>query len=164
MDLILAAGDVVYAVGQEGIIGTDLDAADSEVGLAIGHTVAVKHYLFAGLHGAFFTAIQRVVFAFHIAAIIPVTIVDIWHRNIILLLAADQFFVEIFLQLKSGLHYGCGVGILRIQVVDNLGVGAFVQPVIGIAAGMAVDGQFFFYLFRQRRLRQVLTPGHSRNH
>jgi hypothetical protein len=84
--------------------------------------------------------------------VVPIAVVEIGDRHIRLLDPADHLVVELALEGLGRLHQGVGVGILGLEVIDDLGIGPLVEPVVIVDPGLAVDGQFLADLLGQRRL------------
>jgi len=69
---------------------------------------------------------------------------------------ADYLVVEFFLEGLGRLHQGVGVGILGLEVLDDLGIKPFVEPAVIVDPGLAVDGQLLADLLGQKRLWGLL--------
>ena len=85
------------------------------------HGRLVQHDFFCGLHRTFLPARVGIFFALLVARVVPVAFVQYGNALIVLLDAANNLFVNLFLEPFCGGHGLFGVGILRLQVIHHLG-------------------------------------------
>ena len=111
--------------------------------MPISHGIHIQQNFFCSLQCSFFSAVHKIIFAFHHTAIIKISVFKCWHSFIFFFNPRLHFVIQIFLQGFCTAHHGIIVGILCFQVVNHLcTVRAFfkiiIHPVIIINTGIAM--------------------------
>ena len=73
-------------------------AIEVKVGFAFSHRITIEKHFFGSIERFFVAHINRVILAFFITGLIPITIVKVRYRTIVLFDAAFHFGKERFLQ------------------------------------------------------------------
>ena len=152
---VLPAADGVVGPGQQIAVGADGDVADFEEVVALRELVDVQQDFFGRVLAALAARVDGVLAAGFEALVVPVAVHQVRHRGVVLLQAADDFLVELFLERLDVREHGVGVGILRLDVRQHLGVRALVvaQPVVLVRAGAMGRDHLVRLLRGDRRLR-----------
>ena len=132
---VLTAAHRVDAVHQEVVVRAHADPAHREVAVALGQGRLVQHDLLLGLHRALFAAGEGVLFAFFVAAVVPVSLVQHRHALVVLFDAPDNLIVELGLKGFGGGHDLLFVAVFRFEVGHHfrrLGIG-----LLGFLLGVA---------------------------
>ena len=137
MQVVEAAAHGVHPVDHIPGVGTDLHAAQGEIPLVPAHGVAVEHDLLGRVHRALPAAVQGVFAALLVTGVVPVAVQEVGGRGVVLLDAALQLGQQRVLQRLGVGHHGVQVGVLGVQVIQDLGVVPFVQPVVVVNTGAA---------------------------
>ena len=128
----------VLRVGDRVLVRASLDVAELEIFVAFGQLVGVENDLLLGVHRAASTAVDLVVEAFDGAGVGPPTLVEDGGREVGLLNSTDDLPIELSLQAGRRRHHLVRVGVLGLQVGDDLGVLLVAEPVVRIDALVAV--------------------------
>ena len=164
-DRIESPPDRVHAVSGQVLSGADLRHAHRAVLVPLGHLVDIDHDLLGRLQRALLAAEDRVLLALFDARVVVVIVPLVRRRHVGLLDARLELVKQrLFERLGMGRH--CGrVLVLRLEVLDDLGIVALAEPVIVVGADVAVLFELPRHDFGTRRLdlRNVaLAAGHAK--
>ena len=120
------------------MVGAGDESAQTEVLVAFGEQVAIEQDFLGA--GAFFAAVDGVLFSFFGARVVEVFVALHGNAQVSLLDAAEHFRVERGLQGFGVVQLLFGVSVLGFKVGDGVGIFAIAQPEIVVDAGVAVDG------------------------
>ena len=129
---VLAPADRVLGVDKHPVVRSDRGRADVEEAVALGHLVGVEHELLGRIERAGLARVDRVFLAGLEARVVPVAAQAIRDGRVVLLDAADDLLVHLVLErLRVGGHCRL-VGVLGLEVADDVLVGARVvaEPVV----------------------------------
>ena len=73
-------------------------AIEVKVGFAFSHRITIEKHFFGSFERFFVAHINRVIFAFFITSLIPITVVKVRHRTVVFFDATFHFGKECFLQ------------------------------------------------------------------
>jgi hypothetical protein len=151
-DVVKAPTHGIETVGHDVLTGADLDPAQGEELMPLGEGVAVDHNLFLGIQRPLFPAVDRVFATFDISLV--VVIIVLLERNgiVVFLDAGDDLVVELPLQGLGVLEDGVHIGVLRLQIGDDLGILPFFQPVVIVDTNVTVHFQLVGEDLGNRRL------------
>ena len=133
----------VQRVGEAAVVVTVLAVPDPEIGLALGLAVAVQQQRFRRFILARCAAVERMLAALDIAAVVGPRPVRCRHRGIVLLHASAHLGVERLPERRVGSEEGLRVGVLGLQVgadlrVERLGLAHDPLPVGILEPGVIV--------------------------
>jgi len=146
---VLHLGDVdfvaggIEGVGQQAVIGAGGDVAQAQIALVLGQQVEVEHDLLGGIERAVLAAVDRILQALDGARVVEEAAVGYGCRRVGLLDTPEHLLVELLAQVCGGAQRGLGVGVLRFEVGDGVGIVAVAQPEVRIDAGFAVLEDLF---------------------
>ena len=128
----------VDAVCSNSVVGADLEPTHGKIVGVTGQLVDVQHYFLIRIQRALLAGVDRIFTALDIAVVIEVIAAPVWRRLLILLDARLDFIEQDFLHALHRCHHLFGVGVLRVQICNNIRVVPLFQPVIIIDANIAV--------------------------
>ena len=103
------------------IIGANGLTTDGIVIEALCHLIDVEHHLFFRLEGPQLSAINSILLAFFVAAVVVVTIVQERHTLVVLFDAPHDFVEQVLLKGFGAIHHLFRVVIFPVEVIHNLG-------------------------------------------
>jgi hypothetical protein len=109
-------------------IVADREVAHPEKVVTLGKLVQIEQHFLRRLQVAFAPALDRILLPLFGARVVEVLSAPRRHRHVGLLDAAEHFLVERPLQFLLPGGHGLGIGVLRLQVVDDLRVRLLAQP------------------------------------
>ena len=127
--------------------------AETEKLVPLGKRVEIEEELLGSIHAALAAAHVGVLLPLFRARVIKVLADARRHTEVGLLDAAEHLRVERLLQHLGRLHHLFGVGVLALQVLDDLRVALLPEPEVVVLEGVAVDVGGVRLLRRDRRLR-----------
>ena len=133
-------------------VEADRRGAEREEVVAVGLDVLVEQHLLAGDLGVLVelrrrpvvgigygaTAVHAVLLALEAAAVVPPVAAAGRHRQVGLLGAGLDLVEDLLPQRCQLVGDLLGVGVLRLEVVDHLGIGLVAQPLVGVDEDIAV--------------------------
>ena len=137
-----AAG--IHRVGQQAMIGADLERAEPEVGMALGQRIQVEEDLLGG--GVRLGPIRRpaavdgILGAFGGAMVVEPAVDALGHREVGLLDPPPHLGEQPVLQGDGRTHDRVGVPVFGLEVGEDLRVFPIPQPEILVRPGVAVNG------------------------
>ena len=131
---VLFVAGVVGGVGEQVLVDARLEDAEAEVVFALGQDVGVEQDDFRGLAAAGDRVGEAL---FGARVVLPVAAAD-GHGSIGLLDAAEDLLIELLLEGGGGGEGGFGAGVLGFEVGEDVRVGFFAEPEVGVDAAVAV--------------------------
>ena len=139
LHLVLLRTVRIGGVQEEGVVGAHVEGADGEVLVAGGeHVLVEKHLLGFGVRSASPAAVDRVLEALHRPRVVPVVAAPHRDRQVGLLDSSHDFVEQRFPQGLGRCHDGAGVGVLGLEIGDDVGIVAVPQPVPVVDAPVSV--------------------------
>ncbi len=137
---VLATAHVIFDPGQKTSAGADFVTADLEIALVLRQRIAIEQDFLRRLHAALAACVDRVLAAFLVAAVIPVTLFQERHAGIVRLDPRDDLVIQRAADLGLRRQQRIGVGVLGFQIGDDRGILAAVvaQPVVRVFAAGTV--------------------------
>ena len=120
--------------------------------MSFGELVEIQKDLFGAVHAAFAPAPIGILFAFFSAGVIKVLADPRWYAEIGLLDSTEHLFIKVLLQALRWRHHLVGVGILGLEIFDDLGIGFLAEPEVIVVERASVDRRFVRYFLCDRRL------------
>ncbi len=133
-DRVEAAAARIDPVGDQAIVRADLDAGHREIAVPIGQGVLVDQDFLTRLHRALLAHQDRVLLSGLEPGVVKVAVIEDRGRRIRLLDPADDLVVERLLERPGGGHERVGVGVLGVEIGDDLGIGPVLEPVVVVNA------------------------------
>ena len=145
----------VDGVGHQVLCGADLDIVKCEIFMSFSHGGDVEHDFLVGFEGPLLTAVDEVLASFDLARVVEVVVALVGDAVIVLLDPADDFVEELLLERLGVLHDGFEVVVLGLEVGDDLGVLAHLEPVVVVDADVAVGLELVGNHFGYRGLGEI---------
>ena len=120
--------------------------------MPFGELIEIEEDLLRTVHAALAAAAIRVLLAFFGARVIDVLADSSRHGEIGLFDPTEHFFVQVLLQTLGRRHDRIGVGVLGLEILDDLRVRFFPQPEVIVLERAIVDRRFVRYFPGDRRL------------
>ena len=141
----LPTPDRVFDIGQQGLVRADLPVADPIEVVSFGEFIDIEHDLFGRVHAAFAARVDRVLLTFLEARVVPVILALVRYGAVVLLDSADDFLVQGGFRIGQRRHHRIGIVVLRLQVREHVGVGAFIvaQPIVFVLARRSMGRRHF---------------------
>jgi len=130
----------VVEVGDPRSPGAHCQTAEARELLPGGERVLVEDDFFGRVEAALFAEANGVGLTLLGAVVVPVAVVAVGDGEVGLLDAAEHLVVELLLERHGVLHPGVGIGVLLIEVGDDLGVGFLAEPEVVVGPDVAVEG------------------------
>ena len=127
---ILTEAREVHGIGEQVVVVADYKVAQPHELVRLREFVQIQQDFFRRFHAAFAAALNRILFALFGARVVEVAPAARRYGEVRLFDAAQHLFVQRVLEGRQIRGHGLGIGILRFQIFDNLGIGFFAQPVV----------------------------------
>ena len=151
MQPVLTEAHRILGVGHQIGVVAHIHGAQGEELLALRHLIAVQQHLFRCVERALLAAQHAVLLALLRARVVPVAVLAVWHRVVCLLNVAQCLGVQLLRQRLLGGRGALRIGVLRLQVLMDLGIIPLPQPRVVIHQNAAVDRALGVNLLRYRR-------------
>ena len=139
VEAVVAKPGRVDGVGDEVAVVADVQRAEGHELLALGELVQVQIDLLGRVEAPLPAAVDRVLLPLLGTRVVVEPAVAHRHREIRLLDPAEHLGVERVLQPLARLHDPRGVGVLRLEVGDDLGVRLLAQPEVVVGEAIPVQ-------------------------
>ena len=113
--------------------------ADAKIGMALCQRIQVEEQLLGRVHAALPPAHDRVLFPLLGARVVEVVAEPRRHAQVGLLDAPEHLRIERLLQRLGGLHHLLRIGVLGLEVLQDLRVGLVAQPEVVVCERVSVD-------------------------
>ena len=135
------------------MVRADPPVADLVEVVPFGQLIDIEHDLFRRVHIVSAARVDRVLLALFKSRVVPVILVLVRYGAVVLLDSPDQLLVQGGLGIGQRRHYRVGVAVLRFEVREHVGVGAFIvaQPIVFVLARRPVR--------RRHVMRTLLRDG-----
>ena len=138
INVVDAAAFRVDRVREKVVVDAHTGDVQREILVTFGQGVPVREDFLVSVERAAFAAVDRVLFALFEAVVIVEIVFAVGNRAVIGIESPFDFFEERLLELFGVGHHRARVLVLRLEVGDDLGVFALVEPVVRILADVAV--------------------------
>src|SRR5207253_6189950 len=139
VERVLAGAGDVDRVGQAVAVVADRVRAEREERVPEGEDVQVERHLLGRVYMSGPPAEDGVLLALLGPRIVEVAAPPVGDGLVVLLDAAEHLPVERLLERRGGLEARVGVGVLGLEVGDDLGVVLLAEPEVVVLAPVAVD-------------------------
>ena len=147
----LAKASLVEGVSQEIAVGAGFILRHAHELVPFGELVDVEKDFLGGAGSVLFAAANPVLLSCFRPGVIEIVALFVRNLDVGFLDVAQHFVVELFLERLGGLHDRVGVGVLRLEIGADFGIGLVSQPEIVVDELVTVEvGGFRDFLCHRR--------------
>jgi hypothetical protein len=144
---------------EQPVIRAHLRTPEAEVSLPRRHHVLVEQDFFGRLERALLSRVNLILLPFLRARVVVERIAAHRDGEVGLLDAAEHLLVQLLLERLEVLRHLVGVGVLCLQILDDIGILAIAQPEVVVDEDVAVNRVDFGDRLRERRCRRLGDGG-----